>query len=107
MLLDAKSDDEGEEQHSAKGSDKDEESEDIIERFPNEKESDPTALRHLIELLQNRWTMLGERDTYDHGISKKTNTLGERAIVPEIQVVADNLTAVPEIKDLFDRYHFE
>lgn len=51
--------------------------------------------------------MPGSREIYDYGISKNTSGLGKRAIVTEIRVISNNLTAMPELKEVFDRYHFE
>lgn len=46
-------------------------------------------------------------ENFYHGMSKKSSGLGKRSTVTKIWVVTDYITAMPEIKDLFNRHQFE
>lgn len=92
---------------SASGSDGKDAIKDSIEKLATEKETNQLPIAGSFIFLRNRWLVPGSREIFDHGLSKKSTGIRKRAIVPEIRVIIENLTTMPEIKELFEKHHFE
>lgn len=78
-----------------------------IEREAAERESDPITRWYLIQFMRNRWSMPGQYDIFPHCLSKGFMGLCKQAIISEVHKIIDNLSELPNLKDLFEKQHFE
>lgn len=90
----------------ASGSDDEVESVDSIERFAASKEPDPIARRMLIDFIRNRLTVPRSQHIFNHDLSKRSSGINKCTIIHKIWLVTDNMTAVPDIMEAFDRHQF-
>lgn len=60
----------------------------------------------LFEFMQNRWSVPEQQEIFVNGLSKNSTGILKWAIMPDICVIIDKLSAMLEIKELFEWYHF-
>lgn len=78
-----------------------------IERQVAKRESNPVAHRRLIEFMESRWAITGQWEIFVNDLSKNSTGIGKWAIMLEIRVITKNLSAMPDINEMFDWHNFE